>query len=266
MNKSIALAMQKRIQKILMVLATLGLLITFLVNFDFISGGLSPRIEGNTLVLGIALDYPPYEFTRQGLPVGYSVDLANILAEKMNVKISIKDMDFNSLIPALRGEQVDFAISSIAATKERGKYIDFTRPYYTSKAEIVTLKKKNIDNLSQLDNSRIGVQMGSSFPTYLKKRFQNANRVEFMDISSLVGELEAGNLDAIILDMGIARRVINDINNFKIIRVDDFEEKNAIALPKNSALVKKFNQAIATLEKEGTLKKLEEKWNISNND
>ena len=48
------------------------------------------------------------------------------------MKLSVEDMEFDSIITAVSSGKADMGISGITVTEERKKNIDFTIPYTTS--------------------------------------------------------------------------------------------------------------------------------------
>ena len=232
----------------------------------FLAFGLEVSKQRDTdkkIIMGVSLDYPPFEFVKNGLPVGYSIDLANLIAKRLGVELEIKDMDFNSLIPALNSNQVDFIISSMSATEERKRSVDFTIPYYKSEAKII-IKKSEQDKGIDFNKMRIGVQMGSTMENYLKeKRKDSAPDVRILSISripQLIEELKIGRIDAVIVDADNADRIVKENGSFTTKLVEDFNGSNSVVLPKNSPKLEKFNEIIKALEAEGQLSLLKRKW------
>ena len=85
------------------------------------------------LIVGMELAYPPFEMTDpQGKPSGVSVDLATDLAKSLGRPVLIQNTAFDGLIPALKTGKVDLVISSLTATAEREKSIDFSDPYVST--------------------------------------------------------------------------------------------------------------------------------------
>ncbi|WP_039458566.1 ABC transporter substrate-binding protein [Candidatus Jidaibacter acanthamoebae] len=216
-----------------------------------------------TLVMGVSLDYPPFEFMHLGKPQGFDIDLAYMLANELDFKLEIKDMDFGSLIPALNSKQIDFIISAMSPSPERARNVDFTKLYYQAKIEILTLDSKDTEAVSRFENKKIGVQMGSTMETYLKKKQAGIPSLEILSIArvpALIEELKIGRIDGVLLDAEIARKIISKNPNLKSKVIEDFIGGNAVVLPLKSELTKAFNYALDNLEKEGKLRSLEQKW------
>src|SRR6516162_5981073 len=64
-------------------------------------GELDAIVKEGTLRVGIFLQYPPLQFRnpKTRTPEGFDVDLANLLAKDLGVKLDLVDMEWNSLIP-----------------------------------------------------------------------------------------------------------------------------------------------------------------------
>ena len=87
------------------------------------------------LVVGMNLQFKPQMYLDDaGKPAGYDVDLLNLLAKDLGVKLDIQNLDFNGLIPGLQSKKFDMVSVGLTATDERKKVIDFSREYvpYTS--------------------------------------------------------------------------------------------------------------------------------------
>src|SRR5690606_37212807 len=84
-----------------------------------------------TLILGTSADYPPFEFLSGNDIVGLDIEIAEHVAESLNKKLIIKDMDFSTLIPALNAGKIDIAMAGLSVTPERKKRVDFSDVYFT---------------------------------------------------------------------------------------------------------------------------------------
>ena len=86
-----------------------------------LAGGCSHRHAGK-LIVGMELAYPPFEMRdAQGNPTGVSPDLAQALGEYLHEPVTIENMNFSGLIPALKTGKIDLIISSMTETPERAR-------------------------------------------------------------------------------------------------------------------------------------------------
>lgn len=62
--------------------------------------------------------------------MGLDIEIASLVARKLNRKIQIVNMDFGAMIRALVSGKVDMIGACITITPERAKKVLFSHPYY----------------------------------------------------------------------------------------------------------------------------------------
>lgn len=73
---------------------------SWLMLLGLLGGGCQPHGE-KPLIVGMELDYPPFEMTdQQGRPTGVSVDLAHAHATHLHRPIEVRNIPFDGLVPA----------------------------------------------------------------------------------------------------------------------------------------------------------------------
>ena len=84
------------------------------------------------LRLGTAAITEPFSFMDASQNViGFDIEIASRVAQKLDMKLEVIDMEFGSLIPALLSGKVDMIAACITVTDERAKKILFSETYYT---------------------------------------------------------------------------------------------------------------------------------------
>ena len=101
---------------------------TFLV-FLIVLGLVFSTVLATTYVVGTSADFPPFEYVQNGKYVGFDLGLIKAIAKTEGFNIQIRDMAFDSLIPALKVGVIDIAIAGMTITKERENVVDFSNPY-----------------------------------------------------------------------------------------------------------------------------------------
>ncbi len=97
------------------------------------------------LVVGTAASMPPLNMkTKDGEIIGMEIDLAQLIAGAMGVKLKLKPMQFNDLLPAVEKGEVDMVISGVTITPARNLKVAFAGPYFASGKSVIT-KKANVD-------------------------------------------------------------------------------------------------------------------------
>ena len=118
--------------------------------------------EQKTLVVGMEPTFPPFEFTENDKYIGFDIDLANAIGEKMGSKVEVKSLGFDALIPALRSGQIDMIASGMDATPERQKQVSFTDPYFHDGYSVVVRKDNTtINGFDDLKGRTVGSQVGT---------------------------------------------------------------------------------------------------------
>ena len=94
-----------------------------------------------TLVMGTNCEFEPFEYlTSDGTPTGFDVDFVKYLCAEMGYEVTIENMDFDALIPALQSGRIDFIAAGLTRNEEREKNANFTDGYYEATQSIVVLK------------------------------------------------------------------------------------------------------------------------------
>jgi arginine/lysine/histidine transporter system substrate-binding protein len=229
--------------------------------------GSGEKSDKKVLTMGTSADYPPFEYVDSAKGeeiIGFDVDLAKAIAEKLGYEIQVKDMDFNGLIPALETSQVDFVLAGMTPTEERKENVDFSDVYYTASHMIVSKKGSGIESLEDLDGKTIGVQLASiqadkaeEIAETVDMTVENRNR-----IPELIQEIMAGRFDAAMIEDTVAKGYFEknkDLAGFTIEEAET-EAGSAIAFPKGSELTEKFNAELLKMKENGELEELIVKW------
>ncbi|MGO0061981.1 transporter substrate-binding domain-containing protein [Brevibacillus fluminis] len=230
---------------------------------DSAAGGAKPK-----MVMATSADYPPYEFhdTSSGKDeiVGFDIDIANYLAKEIGFELEVKDMDFNGLLPALQSKRVDFVMAGMTPKPERLENADFSDMYYDAKNTIVSKKGSNLKKTEDLAGKKVGVQLGSiqeGEAQELAKNIQGLEVKSLNKIPEIIQELKSNRIDAAIIEDTVAKGYTesNQDLEFNVI-AQSTPAGSAVAFPKGSENVAKFNAAIKKLKDSGELDKLIKKW------
>ncbi|MEG1879158.1 MAG: transporter substrate-binding domain-containing protein [Pseudoflavonifractor sp.] len=94
-----------------------------------------------TLVMGTNCEFEPFEFlTSDGTPTGFDVDYVKYLCAVMGYDVTVENLDFDALIPALQSGRVDFIAAGLTKNPEREENANFTEGYYEAVQSIIVKK------------------------------------------------------------------------------------------------------------------------------
>jgi polar amino acid transport system substrate-binding protein len=179
------------------------ILATGLLALGGCGGGKTATGTGPVLRVGMDLSYPPFEMQdKSGTPDGVSVRMAEALARHLGRPLKIVPMEFSGLIPALKTGNVDLILSSMTATEERRRSIQFSNPYAFTGLALLVRKDSDIQSIEDLKKPARSVtaKAGTTGETWAIKNLPDAKRVVFEDQTACVLEVAQGRADAFIYD------------------------------------------------------------------
>lgn len=161
------------------------------------------RQDDKRLIVGMELKYPPFEMVdTNGAPAGVSVDLANALGKYLEREVKIENIPFDGLIPSLQTHKIDLIISSMTATSERAKTIDFSDPYLKTGLCLLVGKNSSIQSIQDADQAgkTIVVKKGTTGNIYASDKIKNAKVLVLDGEDACVLEVVQGKADGFIYD------------------------------------------------------------------
>ena len=203
---------------------------------------------------------------KRGKLVGFDIDLINIIAKRLGYKLEIQDMELKDIFSALKKNEIDVAISSITATKEREQEIRFSSVYYTTRLALLHRKADHIYSLDDLHNKTVAAIDNSVMKQFLIKYLipnRQTKLVTFTYTHYLVEALEKGKIDAALVEKVTAKRELRKDKKFGYFFIKTpFQNGYAVAFPKDSHLQTSFNNVILDLKISGQLEALKKKWKV----
>ena len=136
-------------------------------------GGGSGGGGAEDITVASDIAYPPFEFERDGEPVGFDIDLLNEIGKRAGFTPEYQNVTFDGIIGGLANGQYDAAISSMTITPEREERIDFSEPYFNADQSLLVASDSGIRSMEGVRNGTVGVQLGSSGAIKAKKLKEN---------------------------------------------------------------------------------------------
>ena len=153
-----------------------------------------------------------------------------------------------------------------------GREDDYTwsQPYVDNSQVIVVAEDSGISSLADLAGKNVGVQAASAALTLLQEDQAALSATfgglqEFADYNSAFVELQAGSVDAIAMDVGVANYQIKSRGEgYTILSEVLNSEKYAVGFKKgNTELCKIVDADLTKLAEDGTIAELAEKYDIA---
>jgi len=226
-------------------------------------------LDSDIIKVGTESTFRPFEFrSADNKIVGFDMDLAKMIGDKLDKKVEIVDMSFDSLIPALLTGKINMIAAGMSNTAERAKKVAFSDPYYSAPdAVIVKNDNENIKVMDNLEGKKCSVQLGTIQDGFVSG-LNNIDIKRFSKTDDALREVLLGRVDFAVVDSTVASEILKSSKDFSGKLKVAFKFKigkpdSAMALAMNKKdpeFVSAVNKALEELNDAGELNKLEDKW------
>ncbi len=255
----------------------------------------SPARNNRTLVMATAANYPPYEqvvddgaeadagVETSGLAggveaggvepadietpddteiVGFDIDLAQLIATRLERQLRVVNLEFGSLISAVANGEVDMAMAALEPNRDRKQQVDFSYIYYRSRHALVSVD--GYLRSRDLSYQAIGVLANSVQARYalaLSSELSGLKIVTYPTTVDAFAAVDSGEIDGAFVEATVANSHLRRYPELAAqLMPTDAPTGSAIALPKNSPLRSQINQALSEIKASGEMDQLIAQW------
>lgn len=148
--------------------------------------------------------FPPYEYYDGDKIVGIDAEMASAIADKLDMKLVIDDMDFDAIITAVQTGKSDMGMAGMTVTEDRLKNINFSNTYATGIQSIIVPESSEIASVDDLyaDGAAylVGTQKGTTGDIYAEDDFGSERVMKYATGNEAVQALVTGKVDCVIID------------------------------------------------------------------
>jgi polar amino acid transport system substrate-binding protein len=140
---------------------------------------LSDILSSGELHVGVNPNYPPAAlYDDKNELAGFDVDVANLLAKMLDVKVSFVVVDPASRITFLASDKIDYVMAGMTRTPARAKVIDFTVPVNTEAFALVTTDKQSYASVNEMNDENVTFAevRGTTPVTFIEQSLPKAYR------------------------------------------------------------------------------------------
>lgn len=250
----------------------------FIILLTFLTGCTTKKeksvydqiIEKDKIVVGVKTNIKPFGFIDEETQEnkGFDIDIAKYIAKDIlgsDTKIKFVKVTSNTRVEAITSKKVDMVIATMSVTPQRAFLVDFSVPYYVAGQTAVVKKDSKIYNYSDLKRKKVIVILGTTAEQNVRRIIPMARIIGFKDYDDAYNALLNDEADALISDDTILADFILKHKNYRLLSSKLSKEPYAIAIRKeedNKKLKQALDVIINRMNKEGTLKYLNNKWHL----
>jgi polar amino acid transport system substrate-binding protein len=202
-----------------------------------------------------------------GKVVGFDIDMARLMASGMNVKLNIKVLPFDQLLPALERGDVDVVISNLTMTPERNLHAAFVGPYMTSGKCVITrrtdLAKAEEAKDINVPETRLAALAGSTSADFVRTLLPKATLTLVQSNEEGVGLITDNKVDGMMADYPICLSILQrhpDAGFVSLMSLLNYEPIG-IAVPAQDTLFINWTENfLQRLQGVGLFDELSNKW------
>ena len=231
----------------------------------------------DTFKMGIDAEYPPFSYLDDdGNYAGFDVEMCKAVCDILGLEQEIVPVNWDTKLISLDNKEHDCVWSGMTildSMKDAGYVLSF--PYYDNTQVVLTKEGSGISTLADLAGKRVAVQLGTSGEALLAdeegqlalaQTFEGGAPVTMENFNICGTELDAGGVDAVVIDLPVAQNLAGRFKGFVILEETLGSEQYGICFRNgDDELCKKIEDAIMQLVENGTYLSLAQKYGLDEN-
>ena len=219
--------------------------------------------DAGVIKIGTEGTYSPYSYhDDKGDLVGYDVEVAQKVAEKLGVKAEFVESKWDSLLASLDAGKIDTIGNQVSITDERKAKYDFSKPYtYIYGALIVSKDNSDIKDFEDIKGKKSANTTTSNWGRTAEE--YGATIVPVDGFAQSVELIISGRADLTLNDNVAYLDYVKQHPdaNIKVAAESKDAQETAFPVKKgDDSLKQEIDKALDELEQDGTLSQLSEKY------
>lgn len=248
---------------------TILMIMVFVLGFSACGG--KKKNDGNEFVVGFDANFPPYGYMDEnGEYVGFDLDLAAEVCKRNDWTLVKQPINWDSKDFELEAGNISCIWNGFTMSDDRLDDYTWSDAYVDNSQVVVVSADSGIETLADLEGKVVDVQAASSALEALngdaKDLADTFKKLEEVpDYNQAFMNLEAGAVDAIAMDIGVAEYQIEQRGDkYVILEEPIITEKYGIGFLKgNEELRDEVQKTLNEMAEDGTVAEIAEKWGLS---
>lgn len=217
------------------------------------------------LVIALEGNWAPWSFHDDSdALVGYDVEVGQAIAEKLGVKATFVEGEWDGLLAGVEAGRYDMVINGVDITPSRQETYDFSTPYaYIRTALVVKSDNDTITSFEDLSGKTTANSIGSTYMELAEQYGATCSGVDTLD--ETIQMVLQGRADATLNADVSFYDYLSQHPDAAIKIVAEADDANEVAIPMqkgetSASLRQAVDKAIEELRSEGTLTELSNKY------
>ncbi len=227
-------------------------------------GDLLEKVKNSSeLLVGTEGTYAPFTFhDESGKLTGFDVEIVEEIASRLGVKAKFMETQWDAMFPGLDSERFDMIANQVGIKPERQEKYDFSDPYISSSAVLVTQADNNdVKAFEDIKGLKSAQSLTSNYGEIAK-----SYGAELVGIDGFIQAIELLNSNRVDVTINDKLTVLDYQKqkpeaNIKIVAEADDAAQSGLMFRKGSeTLVEAVNKALNEMIEDGTYNEISEKW------
>jgi polar amino acid transport system substrate-binding protein len=247
--------------------AASGAWVALMATASFAETTMEKIVRTGQMTIAVQTQGPPVSFiNKDGVRTGLAIEIAQMMADDMEVELIVQDYDWKGLIPSLLSGKADFIAADMTPTAKRSMQVVFTEPVFWS--ETIAFAKADSPYTKWQDLNVAGLSVGatqaSSWSEIARSKISNAELKEFAGgTAQTVQALVSGRIDGGVSDKATIAGFMSSVEGMKVLEGEISREPLGFAVrPDSLHLLAALDNYMGLIRADGRLdEKLEYWWN-----
>ena len=188
--------------------------------------------DEDTFIVATNCPFDPFEYIGyDGKMYGIDIEIAKLYAESKNLKLVVKNIDFDAIFTNVDSNYADIGMAGITINEDRLALYDFTDTYYAASQKLVVLESNTLFDecktaldvetiLKSLEKEKMGYQIGTTGNWYVAgdegwgyPGFENLESKGYKTAQLAVQDVVNGQIYGVIVDEAPAEAMVEAINS-----------------------------------------------------
>lgn len=214
-------------------------------------------ISGAPIVENVKTDQGTYYF-------GFCIDIMNNICERIGRPCIYSPITLGNQFDLLNSGAIDLLVLTKPYIPFDLKQYAISLPYAVSKIQFIALKNSSVNDPKDIKNKKIGVIDSTFYSLLLHSSYSKNNQIiPYNQVSDLLSDLTQNKIDLIGLNNAIAYSLAtNNVYDIKLVGhgIPLGDGYGIIALSDKAPLIQEINQAILSIQRDGTYTSIYRKY------